>query len=435
LRILLVSPKGEFLGRAPEFAEFVKNSREMRTILHYWNGLGAALPTIAALTPLEYEVSIVDENYQFLDLDQKVDLVGISAMTQQAVRAYEIASEFRSRKVHVAIGGIHATVMPEEAARHADTVFVGEAERSWPAFLRDYQQGIPAKVYRADDYGAIDMSEIPMPRYDLLARTRYPVVWVQATRGCPHDCEFCTAPEVYGRSYRHKAPEQVAAEIREVKRHWKSAQVGFADDNMFVNRRFVSELLTEFESIPFTWYAQSDISIANDPVLLRRLHETGCRIIFIGLESVVEGNLANLNGNKWKARRFARYGEFIRTIQQSGIGVYGSFIVGMDDDDITVFDKTIDFINEHSIMGAQVTILTPFPGSRLRGRLMQSGRIKTSDWSLYTAWNPVVSHPVLSDAELEEGLLHIYRSIYSEQSFRDRARYFRQVFQNLVPES
>ncbi|TVR33823.1 MAG: radical SAM protein [Spirochaetaceae bacterium] len=433
MRILLVSPAGDFLGRSRAFADFVKNSREMRTILHYWNGLGAALPTVAALTAPEHSVLIVDENYQKLDLAQDVDLVGISAMTQQAVRAYEIAAAFRQRGIHVALGGIHATVLPDEAAQHVDTVFVGEAEHTWPLFLQDFVQGTPRKVYRASDHKSVDMAAIPLPRYDLLAETKYPVVWVQATRGCPHDCEFCTAPEVYGTSYRHKSAAQVAAEIREVKRYWKNAQVGFADDNMFVNRKFVRELMTEFESIPFTWYAQSDIAIATDSELLRRLHETGCRIVFIGLESVVEGNLVNLNGNKWKARRFARYGEHIRAIQENGIGVYASFIVGMEEDDHSVFNRTIDFVNEHHIMGAQVTILTPFPGSRLRQRLLDSGRITSSDWSLYTAWNPVIRHPLLSAAELEEGLLRIYRSIYSEESYRDRAKYFRQVFHKLVP--
>jgi radical SAM superfamily enzyme YgiQ (UPF0313 family) len=261
------------------------------------------------------------------------------------------------------------------------------------------------------------------------------VVWVQATRGCPHDCEFCTATQVYGPQYRHKAAEQVAAEIREVKRHWKSAQIGFADDNMFVNRRFVSKLLTEFEQIPFTWYAQSDISIATDPELLRRLHETGCRIIFVGLESVEERNLANLNGDKWKARRFRNYGEHIRAIQESGIGVYGSFIVGMDEDDHSVFEKTIDFVNENHIMGTQVTILTPFPGSRLRDRFEREGRLTNHDWRYYTAWNPVIIHPILSEEELEEGLLRIYRGVYNDESARDRALYFRQVFQRLVAQS
>jgi radical SAM superfamily enzyme YgiQ (UPF0313 family) len=434
LRILLISPKGEFLARSDAFAEFMEDSREMRTILHYWNGLGAALPTLAALTPEGHTVSIIDENYQKIDFDAPVDLVGITAMTQQAMRAYEIAREFRKRKVHVTMGGVHASVLPDEAARHVDSVFVGEAENTWPAFLRDYQAGKPKRIYRKEEYGPIDMSAIPVPRYDLLSDVDYPVVWVQATRGCPHDCEFCTATKVYGLQYRHKEPEQVAAEIREVKRHWKSAQIGFADDNMFVNRRFVSKLLTEFEQIPFTWYAQSDISIATEPELLRRLHETGCRIVFIGLESVEEGNLVNLNGNKWKARRFQKYGEHIRAIQESGIGVYGSFIVGMDEDDHSVFDKTINFVNENHIMGTQVTILTPFPGSRLRERFQREGRLTDHDWRYYTAWNPVIRHPVLSAEDLEEGLLRIYKGVYNEESSRDRALYFRQVFQRLVAE-
>lgn len=400
----------------------------MQTILHYWNGLGAALPTIAGLTPEHHEVAIVDENATAVDFDADVDVVGLTAMTQQAPRAYEIAHEFRSRGVYVAIGGIHATVLPDEALTHANTVFVGEAENTWPRFLDDLAAGRPESVYRQSDYPPVDMTRIPMPRYDLVAGTKYPVVWVQATRGCPHDCEFCAATKVYGSRYRHKTARQVAEEVREVKRHWRAAQVGFADDNMFVNQRFTRELLHEFRDIPFTWYAQSDVSVADHPELLAELHEVGLRILFVGLESVSQQNLTNINRNQWKARRAERYPETIAAIQGAGIGVYGSFIVGLENDDHGVFEETARFINENHIMGTQATILTPFPGSDLRTRLEDAGRITSSDWNLYTAWNCVIDHPNLTREELESGLLSIYRDVYSEAAFRDRATHFKSIF-------
>lgn len=432
LRILLVSPGGAFLSRNEEFLSYVETSREMQTILHYWNGLGAALPTIAGFTPEHHTVTICDENFDEIDFSAPVDIVGLTGMTQQAPRAYEIAREFRRRGVHVAMGGMHATVLPDEAQEQVDTVFIGEAENTWPRFLRDFEAGRPRARYTQADYPDIDLTTVPMPRYDLLSANNYPVVWVQATRGCPLDCEFCAATRVYGARYRHKNPAQVAREVRQVKGLWKHAQVGFADDNMFVNRKWAHALLDEFESIPFTWYAQSDISVADHPELLKRLHDNGLRILLIGLESVNPDNLAGMNENQWKARRLEQYPASIAAIQSAGIGVYGSFIVGLEEDTEEVFSDIARFANAHKIMGTSVTILTPFPGSRLRSRMEREGRIATSDWSLYTAWNSVIRHPRLTGEQLESGLLRIYRSVYAEEELRARATYFKQVFRELA---
>ncbi|NCN04802.1 MAG: B12-binding domain-containing radical SAM protein [Spirochaetales bacterium] len=432
LKILLISPGGAFLSRNDEFRTYMEGSREMKTILHYWNGLGAALPTVAGLTPDRHIVSICDENYETIDFSAPVDLVGLTGMTQQAPRAYEIADEFRRRGVYVAMGGIHATVLPVEALEHVDTVLTGEAENTWPQFLADFEGGKPLHRYDQKNYPDINLSTIPLPRYDLVAANNYPVVWVQATRGCPLDCDFCAATRIYGAAYRHKDADQVAREIVEVKKIWKHAQVGFADDNMFVNKKWVHNLLDQFEDIPFTWYAQSDISLAEHPDLLTRLHRNGLRILFVGFESVNHENLATINQNQWKARRLERYPESIAAIQGAGIGVYGSFIVGMEEDTTTVFDEIADFSNANSIMGTQVTILTPFPGSVLRNRLEEARRIVSSDWRLYTAWNCVITHPHLSAQEMEEGLLRIYRSVYSEEQLRSRAAYFKNAFRQLV---
>ncbi len=432
LRILLISPRGAFLGRNDAFREYMETSREMQTILHYWNGLGAALPTIAGLTPDYHTISICDEHVTPIDFDAPLDVVGLTGMTQQAPRAYEIADEFRRRGVYVAMGGIHATVLPDEALGHVDTVFTGEAEHTWPLFLSDVERDRPRRRYDQANYPAVDLETIPLPRYDLVAANDYPVVWVQATRGCPLDCEFCAATRVYGSTYRHKGVQQVAREITEVKRLWRHSQVGFADDNMFVNKRWVRALLDELESVPFTWYAQSDVSISEHPDLLARLHANGLRILFVGLESVNGTNLEGINANGWKARRLARYPEAIAAIQGAGIGIYASFIVGMDYDTDATFEEIAAFVNANNIMGTQVTILTPFPGSVLRARMEREGRIASSDWSLYTAWNAVIRHRRLTESELEAGLLTVYRSVYSENELRRRAAHFKQLFLNLA---
>jgi len=432
LNILLISPKGEFLCKNPDFADFMTKSREMRTILHFWNGIGVALPTIAALTPAEHSVTIIDENREEIDFDSSVDVVGITAMTQQANRAYEIAGEFRKRGRHVAIGGIHASVMSDEVAKHADTVFIGEAENSWPCFITDFLQGSPRRIYDQKDFPAVDITASPLPRYDLLGKYKYPVVYVQTTRGCPHDCEFCVASNVYGKEFKHKDVAQVIAEIREVKRHWKLAQVGFADDNMFVNRRFSQALVDAFKDLNFSWFAVCDISVATSESFLADLHASGCRTLLIGLESVIEENVQSLNKDHWKSKRFGRYSEYIEKIQNHGIGVYGSFILGFDGDNEETVEKTISFISDHHLLGAQITILTPFPGSRLRDRLDREGRILHNDWKWYTVWNAVIHHPKFTPQQLEHNLLTIYRAIYSEDSNRRRSSYFRAICEKLV---
>jgi len=404
----------------------------MQTILHYWNGIGASLPTIAGLTPCEEEIKVIDENLDTVDFEEPCDIVGITGMTQQAKRAYEIADTFKSKGRHVAMGGIHVSVMPDEAKAHADTVFIGEAEKTWPLFLKDFIAGDPQPFYNQSDSTPVEMNKIPMPRYDLLSKYDYPVIWIQSSRGCPHDCEFCAASKIFGRKHKHKNTRQVIEEIQSVKRHWKYATIGFADDNMFLNRDFSWELVLELKKINFNWYAQSDISVAEDTSFLRLLHESGCRILFIGFESVKKENLTKINRNHWKERLFDTYTSSIEKIQGNGIGIYGSFIIGLEKDDTTIFDETIDFIDNNHLLGAQITILTPLPGSRLRSRLEKEKRITSNDWSHYTGWNAVFRQKNLTANELETGLLRIYKKIYREESYKKRAAYFRRVCEDLI---
>ena len=432
LRILLISPKGEFFLRSEGFRRYVESSREMQMLRHHWNGTGIALPTIAALTPGEHEITIIDENYEDIDFDRPCDLVGITAFTQQAARAYEIAGQFRCRDRHVAMGGIHATVMPDEAAGHVDTVFVGEGENTWPQFIADFLRGGPQRRYDQGNYPPVDLTRSPLPRYDLVARYHYPVVWLQTTRGCPHDCEFCAASKIYGRRYRRKSVEQVVAEVADVRSRWRSAQVGFADDNMFASPRFGSAIAAAFKPLNFSWIAQTDISVADRAELLAGLRESGCRILVIGLESVTKQNLRNLDREGWKERMFDRYPEMIHRIQSSGIGIYGGFILGLDHDDRDTAPGTAEFVNRNHILGGQLTILTPFPGSRLRERLEREKRILHHDWRWYTAWNAVIRHPNLSSEELEADVMHFYRSVFSEEANKSRAAYFRDVWRALV---
>ena len=217
-----------------------------------------------------------------------------------------------------------------------------------------------------------------------------------------------------------------------MKKYWKLAQVGFADDNMFVNRKFSQALVEAFKDLNFSWFAVCDISVATSEKFLADLHASGCRTLLIGFESVIEQNVQSLNKDHWKSKRFGRYGEYIGKIQRHGIGVYGSFILGFDADRQETVDKTIAFINEHNLLGAQITILTPFPGSRLRERLEKEDRILHSDWKWYTVWNAVIRHPRFTPEQLEANLLKIYRAIYNKDSNKRRSSYFRELCEKLV---
>ena len=432
LSVLFISPKGDFFSSNPRFQSYLADSREMRTILHFWNGIGLALPTLAALTPSHHYVQIVDENYEPVNFDLPCDIVGITSMTQQAARAYEIADAFRERGRHVVIGGIHATVLPSEARQHCDTVFIGEAETSWPAFLQDFCSGNSRAVYSQADYPPVLMSNLPIPRYDLLAKYKYPVVFVQTTRGCPHDCEFCVASNIYGKSYRTKKKAQVLQEIHEAKKHWKWAQIGFADDNMFVSKNYSKSLVASFQKMQFTWFAVCDVSIGRDDSLLSDLHASGCRTLLIGFESLSKSNLLTLNLNSWKAKNLDRYEEYITRIQRHGIAVYGSFILGLDLDTSDTVEQMIRFVTKTNMTGAHATLLTPFPGSKLRLRLEKENRILHSNWQMYTLWNAVIKHPLLSTTQLEEGVMRFFTSIFSKENNQRRIQHFKKICQGLV---
>ncbi len=435
IKILFVSPKGGFFSNNEDFVRFAEGSRELQTIRHFWNGVGIGLLILAALTDDRFEITMVDENQEEIPFNRDWALVGVTAMTQQATRAYAISNRFRSMGVHTVIGGIHATVMPEEAQKNADTVFVGEAENAWGTFLNDFLAGKAKKQYRQLDFPAVDVQKLPVPRYDLLAKYKYPVVFVQTTRGCPHDCEFCVASSIYGKAFRKKSSDQVVEEIQEVKKHWKHAQVGFADDNMFVNRKFSKELVKRFKEMYFSWFAVCDISIGDDPAFLKELHESGCRTMLIGFESVRRENLTNLHESRWKEKKHAFYQYYISEIQRHGIGVYGSFIFGMDEDDSGIIDDTIRFIIDNNLIGGHGTIMTPYPGCRLRDRFEKDGRVLHNRWEDYTLWNSVIKHPRMTSEELEAGVMKLFYEVYGEEANRQRAQYFQNVMRQLVKET
>ncbi len=435
--ICFISPKRDLWSKNPRIGNFL---RECNKFLKAWHSPSLSVLTIAGLTPGNIRVSYIDADFEEIDYDTPYDIVGISAMTQQINHGYEIAREFRKRGVFVAIGGIHATVMSSEALQWADAVFIGESERTWPRFLEDFKNRQEKRVYKNDEPVSLEISGVPMPRYDLLkgkkyfkdAKLFYNMVPVQATRGCPHGCDFCLVTNIYGKKIRKKRIDQVLREIDEIKRQLPGKLIMFADDNLFVDRRFSKELLNELVGLQVRWVAQSDISIGEDEELLRLIYKSGGLFLLIGLESINENNLKQLNENSWKYRQYKNYTLNIEKIQKHGIIVFGSFILGLDDDDKTVFADVVKFMQENHITG-QLTVATPLPGTKFLERLKIDNRLLVEEpfWDKCTFFDILYKPVRMNVSDLEEGLIWAYGQLFNEKAFEERSHYLKEIYKGI----
>lgn len=338
-----------------------------------------ALPTIAALTPPEHEIEIVDENIEPINFDKDCDLVGITAFTIQVDRAKEIADEFRNRGKLVAIGGSNASLYPDEMAPHADILFIGEAENTWPQFLKDFKNREWKKVYREEN--KIDITQSPMPRWELMPVKHYGKVSVQTTRGCPFDCDFCDVIMYLGRKVRHKTTEQVITEIKNIfplLDKYGRDSIFFADDNFIGNPPFAKELLREIIKLnselprPIQYSTQVSINLARDKELLDLMAEAGFNTVFIGVETPRASSLAEANKHNNLRDDLLKN---IHTIQKHGIIVWAGMIVGFDNDDDTIFQEHLNFLADAGIPISMTGMLSAPVGTRLWKRLKEEGRI------------------------------------------------------------
>lgn len=370
-----------------------------------------AAPTLASLTPPEHEVRIFDENIEEVDYGWPADLAGITARTMFAPRAYEVSRAYRERGVKTVLGGIHPSMLPEEAKEHADAVVVGEAEGLWEDLLRDAQAGTLKGIYRSA--GPTDLAASPPLNREPLSRERYFVDILQTTKGCPFDCEFCSVTAFDGRRLRSKSVEQVVQEVQAIRGSsnvYKKKSIFFADDNIIANRKFAGELFRALKPYNLNWSCQGSIDVSRDEELLRLMKEAGCGAILVGLESISEKNLAAM-GKKVNLRH--DYLEAIRTIQSHGIMVHGSFVLGYDFDTTASFGELIAFIDEAGLLTPLINILTPFPGTRLYERFEREGRLLHRDWSRYDGTKVVFRPAGMSEGELLEGFRRVMRQVYS----------------------
>jgi len=363
------------------------------------------LATLAGFLSEDDEVEIQDEHVERLDLDDQPDLVVIQVYITSARRAYLIADHYRARGAYVALGGLHVTSLPDEAIAHADSIFLGPGEDTWPQFLRDFRNGAPARVYRST---VRTLAALPPIRRDLIKRRLYLVPnSIVVSRGCPHVCDFCYKEAFFegGRSFYTQTVDAALAEIDRL----PGRHLYFLDDHLFGDRRFATALFDGMRGMGRLRQAAGTVNAVLAPDLLERAVEAGLRSLFVGFETLNPANLAEQH--KYQNMR-RDYSATIRRLHDLGVMINGSFVFGMDADDGSVFGRTVEWAIEHGIETATFHILTPYPGTALHRRMVEQHRITIDDWDRYDTRHAVFDPARLTARQLECGYHWAYREFY-----------------------
>ena len=367
------------------------------------------LATLAAYLGEDTDVEIQDEHVETLDLDDAPDLVVIQVYITSAYRAYRLADHYRSRGAYVVLGGLHVTSLPEEAAVHADTIFLGPGEDTWPRFLDDFRHGRAQRIYQSS---IRTLAGLPPIRRDLIKRRLYLVPnSIVVSRGCPHVCDFCYKEAFFegGRSFYTQTVDAALAEIERL----PGRHLYFLDDHLFGDRRFASALFAGMRGMGRLWQAAGTVNAVLAPDLLERAVEAGLRSLFVGFETLNPANLAEQR----KYQNLRRdYAAAITRLHDLGVMINGSFVFGMDADDGSVFERTVEWAIEHGIETATFHILTPYPGTALYRRMEEQKRLTTGNWDLYDTRHTVFRPARLTAYELEFGYRWAYREFYRWKS-------------------
>ncbi len=416
MKIKLISP-----ARKPEWGESFWDLKTLCKLTgRKAGGAPLALPTLAALTPSDAEVVLTDENVEPIDFEEKVDLVGITGMTCVIPRSYEVADEYRERGVPVIMGGIHVSMLPEEAIQHCDSVVIGEAEEMWEQVVRDAQKNNLQKFYRAPRFP--DLTNTPIPRWDLLKNDKYCYFTLQTGRGCPYDCDFCSVKEFNGRQYRHKKIEQIIQEVRILQQLDSRKLMFFTDDNLLAVPKYTEELMQKLLPLKIRdWWCQSSVNRLKDDKLLDLMYHAGCRVVFIGFESVSQKSLVAMN--KSQVNKVEEYKETVDKVHSHKIAIFGSFVLGGDNDGEVIFEDTARFIDETNIAFSMINIITPLPGSKFYERLKKEGRILDISWRSYGLESVCFIVNSISEVTVKTRFVQLLQQVYSYESLYKRLSY------------
>ena len=398
-RLLLISPIGDRSLLGSDF---------------YFRLPSLGLLKVASLTPSDWEVTIIDEKVEAFDLNQEADLVGITAMTPIAKRGYTFADRLRSRGIPVVMGGMHVSKLPDEALAHCDSVVIGEAEDLWDKLLADLERGEMKRVYRHENgYPCLDGR--PLANWDLYRNKGYlPVHFVETTRGCPFNCEFCSVTSSFGGRFRNRSIDEVEREIRGLKPFpgrftWQDL-VFFNDDNIISSKRHARELLTRMIPLKLDWLGQTSVEMALDDEMLALCRKSGCMGLLVGFESLSAETLKSVNKGVNKPQQYI---DVVKRMHDHGIGVKGSFIFGFDTDDEAVFDRTVEFAIKAKIDVVYFSILTPYPGTAFYEQMLREGRIIDFDWDHYNTHYVVYRPKLLTPEKLLEGYWSALRESFT----------------------
>lgn len=404
LKIALISPKGPLYRHR---GGIWKKSLRYQPL---------TLTTLAALIPddIPHTVQCIDEGIADVPMDLQADLIGLTVITGTASRAYALADHFRARGIKVVLGGPHVTLIPDDAAPHADAIVVGYAEDTWPQLLRDLLAGTLQPRYLQSP--GLNIGGRKFPRRELLPSNRYLTSNVfEATRGCIHGCDFCVVPTAWGRKPYQKPVGEVIDDIRRT----GARKLIFVDLNLIAHRGYARELFTALIPLKVQWYGLSTVLIARDPELLELAGRSGCKGLLMGLESISE---TNLRASEKGFNTPGGYAQVVESLHAHGIALQGCFVFGLDDDTPDVFLKTAEFAVAAGIDLPRFAVVTPFPNTPLYLRLEKEGRILTRNWELYDAQHVVFQPLRMSVEQLQTGIEAAWKHAYSFRSIVRRLR-------------
>jgi radical SAM superfamily enzyme YgiQ (UPF0313 family) len=361
---------------------------------------------IAAITPKKHKVKVVNERSNIIDFSKKYDLVNINYTTSTAPRAYEIAEKFRRNKIPVALSGIHASLLPDEAKRHADSVLLGWGEKNWLELLKDLEDNKLKKEYTHKKYENVKIPPTNIDVSDFVISGA-----IEATRGCPYKCDFCPESNITGGAQFFKRPvDEVIEEIKNLPQKYFT----FYDTSMTVDKAYSKDLFEKMIGLGKKFSCNGNIDVlANDLDFVKLSRKAGCVSWLVGFESFSQETLESVGK---KTNRVEEYKKGVKNVHDNKMIIVGDFMFGFDTDTKEVFDETLKAIKKLEIDAADFCILTPFPGTPIYERLEKEGRILTKDWSKYTLKNPVFKPKNMTPEELLEGVRKMYYNYYSRQS-------------------